>query len=628
MGFHLTTCPYCSCGCGLLLQEEDHRLIGTHPSTAHPISRGSLCVRGWNCTTAQSHPDRLTVPLIRNGSRLVPASAAEAVGILAERLRAPRATQFGSSTPSQILFAVGPTVANEDALAVKRLADSLGARVCPTELSGVTTARLALKTVLGRRYLPAGLDTVADADLVWTFGLDPGECPQLASRLIQAVRRGAALVEFDVFGKSSPGSKAASICIPPGEFSTAALVLLETIFELVTPAPHIADAPGYHPAATSWLPGRTPFVRDHPWLSDGTARQLVAALLAAERPVAVVGYRWLSSAHSLFQTVRLLEAMALAGLEKRLLVLAGESNSWGTADVIQPTAEDRASLLDLMDPDGAREFAAVVIVGDDLVNRASRPSVLEQRLKRAGTVAVVDRFRTRTTELADVVLPAPAFGEVDGTLTNAFGTVQRWRKAIEPPGQCRPEREWMAGIGRALGSDDWPAEPLEWLREIQRADDHYGRYPVESLYADSAPFGVTLREAGRLAFSSIGNPPASHREETYPLELVYGAHPAIWSTGAVSGREELLRREVSGDTLFLSSDDLKTAGLKAGQRAVVITPHGEAELTVQIDDRLPRGVALVVALPGGPGFALRGFHRDWEGRTLDVQPVPARIGQR
>ena len=44
----LTTCPYCGCGCNMFLQVVDGHLVGTLPCKTHEISRGSLCIKGWN----------------------------------------------------------------------------------------------------------------------------------------------------------------------------------------------------------------------------------------------------------------------------------------------------------------------------------------------------------------------------------------------------------------------------------------------------------------------------------------------------------------------------------------------------------------------------------------------------
>lgn len=82
----LTTCVYCGCGCGLYLHEEHGRVTGAAPSRNHPVSRGNLCVKGWNIHQFIHHPDRLTTPLIRKNDQLTPASWEEAIAFTAARL--------------------------------------------------------------------------------------------------------------------------------------------------------------------------------------------------------------------------------------------------------------------------------------------------------------------------------------------------------------------------------------------------------------------------------------------------------------------------------------------------------------------------------------------------------------
>ena len=60
----LTVCPYCGTGCMLHLLSEGGRLTGVEPGTPQSVSRGSLCVKGWNAFAFVGHPERLTVPLV------------------------------------------------------------------------------------------------------------------------------------------------------------------------------------------------------------------------------------------------------------------------------------------------------------------------------------------------------------------------------------------------------------------------------------------------------------------------------------------------------------------------------------------------------------------------------------
>lgn len=82
----LTTCPFCGTGCGFFLQVLDGKIVGVLPDKKHPVSQGSLCVKGWNAHGFIYHEDRLKSPLIRRNGKLVEASWDEAIELVATRL--------------------------------------------------------------------------------------------------------------------------------------------------------------------------------------------------------------------------------------------------------------------------------------------------------------------------------------------------------------------------------------------------------------------------------------------------------------------------------------------------------------------------------------------------------------
>jgi len=61
----LTTCGYCGCGCNFYVNVKDNQVIGVSPKPNHPVSKGQLCVKGWQGHSFVNHPDRLTSPLIK-----------------------------------------------------------------------------------------------------------------------------------------------------------------------------------------------------------------------------------------------------------------------------------------------------------------------------------------------------------------------------------------------------------------------------------------------------------------------------------------------------------------------------------------------------------------------------------
>ena len=60
--FIRTICPYCGTGCGIVLKIEDGRAAASYPDRENPVSRGSLCVKGWFSHEFVHHPERLTAP--------------------------------------------------------------------------------------------------------------------------------------------------------------------------------------------------------------------------------------------------------------------------------------------------------------------------------------------------------------------------------------------------------------------------------------------------------------------------------------------------------------------------------------------------------------------------------------
>jgi len=82
-----STCTYCGCGCGVLLEVLDDEVVGTLPVKTHPVSQGSLCIKGWNVHEFVESERRLTKPLMRKNDKLAVASWDEALDAAAQGLK-------------------------------------------------------------------------------------------------------------------------------------------------------------------------------------------------------------------------------------------------------------------------------------------------------------------------------------------------------------------------------------------------------------------------------------------------------------------------------------------------------------------------------------------------------------
>ncbi len=105
----LTTCPYCGCGCGFYLTVQDNKVTGVTPSRSHPISKGRLCVKGWNVYEFVNSPDRLTAPLVKTDNGFREATWDEALNLVANKLSA-----LKSQNPDQIGVFTSAKCTNED----------------------------------------------------------------------------------------------------------------------------------------------------------------------------------------------------------------------------------------------------------------------------------------------------------------------------------------------------------------------------------------------------------------------------------------------------------------------------------------------------------------------------------
>jgi predicted molibdopterin-dependent oxidoreductase YjgC len=95
----------------------DGEIVGTLPVKEHPISRGSLCIKGWNVPAFVNHPERLKTPLIRREDGLGVATWDEALGLIAEKLGAIR----DESGPDSVGFLASAKCTNEENYLLQKL---------------------------------------------------------------------------------------------------------------------------------------------------------------------------------------------------------------------------------------------------------------------------------------------------------------------------------------------------------------------------------------------------------------------------------------------------------------------------------------------------------------------------
>lgn len=268
-------------------------------------------------------------------------------------------------------------------------------------------------------------------------------------------------------------------------------------------------------------------------------------------------------------------------------------------------------LSEMFDAMARRELTALYVIGENPAQSEADGHRTEALLKGLDHLVVQDMFRTRTAELADVVLPSSAsWCEGEGTVTSSERRVQRVRKALEPPGGARDDLEILSLLARRLGLD-WgmPTAEQVWDECRSLSPMHRGMSyrRLEALGGiqwpcpDEGHAGTTFLH-GRLWQDPIGgpraplhavahDPPLDALSDEFPIRLTTGRRLDSFNTGVQSGGlASPLRR---GESLDLSPEDMAMLGLEEGETARVVSRRGALLVPVRPDESLRPGLAFM-----------------------------------
>jgi formate dehydrogenase major subunit len=257
------------------------------------------------------------------------------------------------------------------------------------------------------------------------------------------------------------------------------------------------------------------------------------------------------------------------------------------------------------------ELRTVYVVGENPCQSEADQHRTLRLLQGLEHLVVQDIMLTKTAELAHVVLPATAtWCESEGTVTSSERRVQRVRKALDPPGEARDDIAIFCALARRLGQD-WPDRKSEdvWneLRSLSPMNRGMSYARLEALGGihwpcpdESHPGEIFLH--GRLwedpvrgpkaPFHAVRHdPPVDALDEQFPIRLTTGRRLDSYNTGVQTGRyTSPLRR---GETLDLSPEDIRSLGLREGERVRIVSRRGCVEAPVRTDDNLRPGLAFM-----------------------------------
>jgi len=405
-------CTHCPVGCNLTLnirRQPNARgqilVQRVMPRQNEAVNEIWICDKGRFGHHFAASPERLNAPLVRKDGRLVEVGWDEALVHAADGLR--RAN-------GRIIGLGGGRAANEDLYQLRALVEGLGGRTALSEwmAGGALVQHFGAGSQFDFGRLGAG-----DAVLVLASDLQE-EAPLWWLRIKQAADRGAAVYVAGVRPTRLEAHATHTLRYPAGEAVKTALGLLHAVRGG-------EDLAGFR--------------------GDDSLRAVGTALKEARELVVLYGREALDAAgtEALARACAgLLTASGHAGRPgSGLIAVWPKANTQGAWEIgLRPQAAGLAAAL-------AGAAAALIVAADP----AGDDPALAESIEKAGFVVVQELFLTETARRADVVFPAQAFTEREGSFTSGERRVQRFFPAVPPRPGTRPDWLILADLGERLG---------------------------------------------------------------------------------------------------------------------------------------------------------------------------------
>lgn len=293
--------------------------------------------------------------------------------------------------------------------------------------------------------------------------------------------------------------------------------------------------------------------------------------------------------------------------------------------VEQPPAHVGLTLGEMLQAAHDGQVRAMYLMGENPAMSDPDANHVRECLKNLEFLVIQDIFLNETCEFADVVLPAAAFAEKNGTFTNTERRVQRIRPAFDPPGRARPDWQIICDLAQHLGASDWDyTHPSEIMDEIAHLTPIYGGISYDRLSNNGLQWPCPTPEhpgtpilhkgsfsRGRGYFSPVHHQPSVELpDEDYPLMLTTGRILQHWHTGTMTRRVDGLNILAPEELVEIHPQDAQQLGIQDGDCVRISSRRGVVEARVQVIDR-PR-----------PGLIFMTFHfAEALGNVLTINAV-------
>ncbi len=568
-----TVCTYCGVGCSFDVWTKGRTILKVQPRDEGPANAISTCVKGkfgWDFVNAG---DRLTTPLVRDGERFREASWEEALDLVATRLSA----IVAEHGPDACAVIGSSKATNEESYLTQKLARQvLGthnvdncSRYCQAP------ATMGLWRTVGYGGDSGSISDIERASLVLTVGTNTSEShPVIASRVRRAqklngqtlvvadIRRHELAARADVFLQPEPGTDLIWLTAMARYILDEGLADTAFLEEWVEGLQEFRDSLGEF--TIEYAAERTGI--------DADTLRSTARLIAEAESVCALWAMGVTQHHMGSDTSTAISNLLLVtGNYRRpgtgAYPLRGHNNVQGASD-FGSINSFYPGYQPVDDPEVAARFAAawdrdlparkglnnhemiaaihddrvkaMYLVGEEISLVDANATFVQEALEKVDFLVVHELFFSRSCEYADVILPAAASLEKDGTFTNTERRIQRLHAAMEPIGDARPDWWILTQVASRMGREWGYTHPREIMDEAAALTPLFAGVTYDRLEGyDSLQWPVAADGSDQPLLYTEGFHTDSGRARLHPLsyrepsEVAGGDYPLHCNNGRV-----------------------------------------------------------------------------------------------
>ena len=651
-----SVCPYCGVGCQLSFKIKDDEIKYVEGVNG-PANENRLCVKGRFGFDYVHHDHRLTKPLIRRddapakGLNVDPAnplthfreaSWEEALDVAANGfikhrdISGKRIAGFGSAKCS-----------NEEAyLFQKMIRQGFGHNNVDhcTRLCHASSVAALLENV-GSAAVTATFNEIENADVAIVIGANPTENhPVAATYFKQFAKRGGKLIVMDPRGQGLKRHAAHMLQFRPGaDVSMLNAIMHVIVEEQLYDQQYIESFTENWDAMKAHLKEFSPEkMSEFCGIEAETLRAVARDFAGAKSAMIFWGMGVSQHIHGTDNSRCLISLALMCGQVGRpgtgLHPLRGQNNVQGASDAglipmflpdYQSVTDDGVrsafneiwhsdsiapekglTVTEIMDAIHDGDITSMYVLGENPAMSDPDADHARAALAKLDHLVVQDIFLTETANYADVILPASAWAEKTGTVTNTNRQVQMGRPAIAPPGDAREDWWITVELAKRIGLDWTYTHPREVFAEMKLSMKSLDNISWDRLAAENVVTYPSLDETdpgqpivfgdgfprsdGRARFTPASIiAPAETPDTEYPMILTTGRQLEHWHTGSMTRRATVLDAVEPQANASLHPRTLRRLGVEAGDMITIETRRGSISIMARADRAVAEDMVFV-----------------------------------